>query len=344
MHAREFLRALLLLLLLGAWALSGCAQHVVVRVPVLYPARVPVRAFPRLLVSGAALPEGDLVERLTQHLRGDGAREVEKIEVSELEPRRESGSISPLTLVLLIEPTLYSDVREDWETVPMQMCDFYWGCFTEFRAIHVTTPALVGEVTLTVYEGPTARPLQSERFEAVSFAEDTPAARARLLDELGRELEHAVDVLKSTRRVELLPVKDMDEVDSALAAIEAGDWHAGRRLLEQAARTLGGKSSSTQARVWYNLGVARWYGSQTGELTQEAYEAARRALALAASLEPRYRGAVQALERARERQAILEAQRRAAAHNFELAQQTAAPAAPAARSSERPASSSNASE
>lgn len=341
MHAREFLRALLVL---GALAVSACAQHVVVRAPVLYPARVPVRAFPRLLVSGAVLPEGDLVERLTQHLRVEGVRAVDKVEVSELEPRRESGSISPLTLVLLVEPTLYSDVREDWDMVPIQMCDFYWGCFTEFRAIHVTTPALVGEVTLTVYEGPTARPLQSERFEVVSFAEDTPAARARVLDELGRELERAVDVLKSTRRVELLPVKDMEEVDRALAAIETGDWEAGRRLLEQAARTLGGKSSSTQARVWYNLGVARWYGSQTGELTQGAYEAARRALTLAASLEPRYQGAVQALEQARERQAILEAQRRATAHNFELAQQARPPPVPTSSAGESSASSSSASE
>lgn len=303
-----------------ALSASACAQVVAVRAPVLYPARVPARAYPELLIAGAVLPEGDLMDRLVAHLQDDG-RTVKKVAVSELEPLREAGEISPLALTLLIEPSVYSDVRQDWQLVPVQFCDFYWGCFTDFQPLYTTTPALVGAVRLTVYEGPTARVLQSEEFEAVSFEPDTQGSRARLLDQLGTQLEHAVDVIKTTQRVELAKIDQVPAAARGIEAIQRGDWQGGRKLLEQASQQLGGKSRAVQARVWYDLGIARWFGAEGAELTQAAFEQARRALALAASLEPRYARAIPVLERARERHAVLEAQRSATAHNFALAKE-----------------------
>jgi hypothetical protein len=293
-------------------------QPIVARAPVLYPARVPVRAFPELRVSGGVLPEGDLVALLVAHLAADERYDVQRVAVEQLEPLREEGALSPLTLVLLVEPALYSDVRQDWDVVPVQVCDFYWGCFIDYQSVHVDTPALVAEVRLTVYEGPTARVLQTELFEAVNFGSDTAAARGRLLGDLGKQLERAVDVLKSSQRVELVPVRDFAEVERALALLKRGEWQAGRELLERAATQLGGRSRSVQARVWYNLGIARWHSSPDGELPQATFESAQRALSLAVSLEPRFRRALSALERARSRQRVLDEQRSATARNRAL--------------------------
>lgn len=296
----------------------SCVQPIVARAPVMYPARVPARAFPELLVAGAPLPEGDLAATLIAHLQAEKGRKVTRVEVKELEPMRAAGSMSPLTLVLLVEPTLYTDVREDWDLVPVQICDFYWGCFIDYQSMYMRTPALIGQVRLTVYEGPTARTLQTEIFETISFARNTKPERARVLADLGKQLERAVDVLAAKQRIELLPVDDIAEVSQALAAIKKGDWQGGRKILETVARSLGGQSRGVQARVWYDLGMARWHSDPSGELPQENYEAARRALQLAASLDKRFEGTLAALERARERQMILRDQRSAAAHNRKL--------------------------
>lgn len=328
-----------LLSALAVLALSACTHPIVARAPVLYPARVPARAFPEILVAGAVLPEGDLIDPLVAHLAAEGRHVVRKVDVKELEPMREAGQISPLSLTLLIEPSLYTDVRDDWDVVPVQICDFYWGCFIDYQTLYVSSPALIGEVRLTVYEGPTARVLQTETFEVVSLARDDKEGRARVLEQLTQQLLRGVDIVKSTRRIELLPVKKVPEVERALALIKAGSWKEGRQLLEQAAQRLGGKSRKVQARVWYNLGIARWHSTESGELPREVYESAARALKQAAALDERYRGALASLERARERQQILDEQRRATAHNRALYEQlreaTAAPAASAPEPVER---------
>jgi len=313
---RDLIGAALALGLLAP--LAACVRPVAVRASVLYPARVPVRSFPAVWLVGGELPEGDLGARLAKHLEQDG-REVKRVPLGELEPLHAAGAISPLTLVVLLEAGLASALQEGYDTVPVQYCDFYWGCSTHFESVYVATPVLAGEVKLTVYEGPTARVLQTESFHAAVAAEDSKATRTRVVDDLGVQLERAVDVLKADVKVELEPVDALPLVTEAIDRIRAGDWRAGRELLEQQAKRLGGREHDEQARVWYDLGVARWHAPGAEGLTQPAFEAARRALGWAVARGgARYQPALEALERARERQAVLEEQRSATAYNFGL--------------------------
>jgi len=325
-NCRRLLRCLLLAL--TATCALGCSPRVVVRAPILYPARVPVRAFPSLLIAGNTLPEGDLIERLRAHLAKDGQHEVKRVEVAELESLREAGQISSLTLVLVVVPAIYDEPQSEWLTVPVQTCDWYYGCFTNYQSVYTQVPQLLGEVTLTVYEGPSARTLQTANFEAAVYEPDSPAARKQVIDRLGLLLERAVDVLASVTRVELEPVDEHPIVRDAIAAIRQGKWDQGRSLLEQAAAQLGGLRQSVQARVWYDLGIARWYAPGPQGLSQPAFEAAARALSEAIRLDgsSRYQQSYDGLKKARQRQHILDEQRRAATYNYSL--RGATPAAP----------------
>ena len=319
------LRSIVLALALLLMPTAGCVRPVVVNANVLHPARVPVRAFPSVWVVGGELPEGDLGARLAKHLEQEG-REVKRVPLAELEPLHAAGAISSLTLVVILEAGIASDVQEGYDTVPVQLCDFYWGCYTQYQSVFVSQSVVAGEVKLTVYEGPTARVLQTDTFDAAVAARDEPKTRKQVVDDLGLQLERAVDVLKADVRVELEPVESLPLVTQAIARIRAGDWSAGRALLEQQAKQLGGRDRSEQARVWYDLGIARWHAPGPDGLTQPAFEAAKRALGWAVARGgDRYKRALEGLERARQRQAVLEAQRSATTYNFGLRGSAAAP-------------------
>lgn len=299
---------------------GACTHPIVISAPALYPARIPVRAFPSIWISGSSLPEGDPIERLRAHLAENPEREVRRLELKDLEPQREAGAISPLTLVVIVQPTIFSDVRGQWDMVPVTYCDFYWGCFTDYQSYYRAIPELVGELGLTVYEGPTARVLQSDRLQAVSYERDSPEARAQLIDELGLKLERAVDVLQSEIRLELEPVDNIPAVRQAIEHLKRGEWEPGRSLLEQAAQQLDGLKRRVQARVWYDLGVARWLAPGASGLSQQSFEAAEEALSRAIDLDgtERYQTTLERLKLARQRQAVLEEQRLAMEHNFAL--------------------------
>jgi hypothetical protein len=298
--------------------LSACAHTVAVRVPVLVPARVPVRSFPSIWVSGGMLEdEVYLQDRLAAHLAKDGTREVRRVELGELEPLRKAGQIPASTVVVLIDLKTEEGWQSDWATSPGYVCGFY-GCYSQFQTYPVYLPELRGEVALTVYEGPTARVLQRERFrsEMTGDEDEDEAAADALIEELSRQLERSVDVLRIRKRIELYEV-DVPGVAEAVALIRRGKWEEATRLLEQAAATVSGQPAKVQARVWFDLGLARWFGPREG-LTQAAYERAKQALAKANELEPHpvHRRALTDLERARKSHALLEEQRRATAENF----------------------------
>jgi len=331
--ARRVQRLLCLLMLL---TLGGCAPPLYVRAPVLYPARLPIRAFPSILLAGNVLPEGDLAEVLRAHLAKSGQQDVRHVQVADLESMREVGAISPLTLSVVVAVGLYNDVQEDWQLMPVQSCDYVYGCFTQYQNVYTATPQVVGEATVTVYEGPTARTLQTASFDAAVYEQDSPGARKQVIEQLAVQLVRAVDVIKSETKVELEPVDEHPVVRDALALIQRGDWQQGRDLLEQAASALGGTRKSLQARVWYDLAIARWYAAGPDGLTQPVYESAARALKLAieSSGSERYRHTEQRLALARQRQQILEQQRSAARFNYAL--QPPRPAAPDAAAPNAP--------
>jgi hypothetical protein len=307
---------------LGVLTLGGCAQTMAARAPLLLPAKVPVRVFPSIWVTGGDNPiENYLLDRLAAHLAKDGRREVRRVQVAELEPAREAGQINGTTAVLFLRASSQDSVRRYWDSMPTQYCGFY-GCSTAFQSYMVTAIDVEAHAELTVYEGPTARVLQQELFERNLLGEDAEGLRQAVVDQLGVELERSVDVLRIRPRFELYRLRRLQEVSAALERIGKGDWSGGRAHLEVAAKQLGGQRKSVQARVWYNLGIARWAAPGALGLTREAYAAAHRALALAQSLvpAPHHQAALEELDKARQAFETLEAQRQATAHNFALAE------------------------
>jgi hypothetical protein len=304
--------------------LSACAHTVAVRVPVLVPAKVPVRSFPSIWISGGTSEdEIYLQDRLAAHLAKDGSHEVRRIELAELEPLRKAGQIPPTTVVVLIDLRTDESSTSSWATSPGYTCGYY-GCFTQWQSYPVYVPELLGDVTLTVYEGPTARVLQREHFNGdvtgdyydTGIGDDAADA---LVEKLSRQLERAVDVLRIKKRVELYEV-DVPGVAEAVALVRRGKWDDANRLLEQATASLAGESTKVQARVWFDLGLVRWFGAPEG-LTKEAFEHAKQALEKAVQLDPHpvHKRALADLERARKSFALLEEQRRATAANFAAA-------------------------
>lgn len=309
--------------------LCACAERVVVRAPVYYPAELPVRTFPSLIIAGGDLPEGDLAEQLRAHIASDGAHEVRKVAVKELEPLRKAGSIPPFSLVVLLEAGFSTDGQNDWQVVPVQYCDVFYGCYTNYQSMYNNAARLVAEVSATVYEGPSARKLQTLTLDAWQYGDDTAPLRRALLQQLATKLERAVDVLKSETRVELEQVKELPIVGLALQRLRAGHWDEGRDLLEQAARQLGGQRRRVQARVWYDLATARLYAPGPNGLDAAAFAGVERAFQLAIRLDgsKRYLRGYQRAKQARERSQILEDQRRAARENFAI-KANSAPAGP----------------
>jgi hypothetical protein len=300
--------------------LAACARTVPVRAPVLLPAQVPVRSYPSIWVSGGQLEdEVYLQDRLAAHLAKDGRREVRRIDLAELEPARKAGDIPETTIVVLVDFESEVGTQNDWVTSPGYVCGFY-GCFTQFQSYPVSIPELRGEVVLTVYEGPTARVLQRERFRAQRTGDEDDETADALVEELAGQLERAVDVLRVRKRIELYEV-DVPGVAEAIALIRRGKWEEGRKLLEQAAASLGAASRKVQARVWFDVGLARWFGPGPDGLTKAAYEAAKQAFEKAQELEPHpvHRRALADLARARNDFAVLEEQRRATEANFAAA-------------------------
>ncbi|MFT3922812.1 MAG: hypothetical protein QM778_09775 [Myxococcales bacterium] len=320
--------ALACLLLLG-----GCPSTMTARAALMLPAKVPVRVFPSIWVAGGENQlENYLLDRLAAHLAQDGRREVRRVQTAELEPAREAGHIAGTTAVLFLRASAEDNVQRYWDSMPTQYCGYY-GCTTNFQSYMVTAIQVNAHADLTVYEGPTARVLQQERFEQSVLGDHLEPLRQAAVEQLAVELERAVDVLRVRPRFELYHERSMSEVERALALIAKGDWVQGREHLELAAKQLGGQRSDVQARVWYNLGLARWAAPGPQGLTAEAYAAAHRALAWAQRLNPQPHHASALLELDKSRQAFetLEAQRQAAAHNFGLSARAKAEPAPAAQ-------------
>jgi hypothetical protein len=308
----------LVLSLVALCALAGCAERVVLRAPVYYPAELPVRAFPSLIIAGGNLPEGDLGEQLRAHLAADKQHEVRKVEVKELEPMRKAGSIAPFTLVVLLEDSFGTDGSNEYALQPVQICDVFYGCYTDLQTVYADQRRLVAQVDVTVYEGPTARKLQSLSLDAWDYGEDSAQVRRTLMAQLGVKLQRAVDVLRSETFVELERVNELPIVGLAIERLRAGHWPEGRDLLEQAARQLGGQKRKVQKRVWYDLAIARQFAPGPRGLDAQAFAGVERAFRLAIQLDgtKRYLTAYQRAKQLRERAQILEEQRRAARENY----------------------------
>jgi len=280
---------------LAALATLGvaCAPRVVLRPDVIAPAQIPVRSFPAIWVAGGTSPdEQRLLDAVAQHLASDRATEVRRVDMAELEPARLAGAIPNATVVLALTPQFEETTRSYTGQQPVQYCGIT-GCWITYASYVGTTPVLIGKVTATVYDGPSARVLQERTFDAEAAGEDAPNMRTSVVAQLSDELSEAVDMVRTPLRIPLPRVR-VRGLDAPRKLMRRGQFAAARPLLEQLSQGLGGATKREQAAVWFDLGVARWFAPGDGGLDAQSYAAARRAFTWAERCDRRS-GATRAL-------------------------------------------------
>lgn len=300
---------------------AGCARTVNVRGPAMLPARIPVRAFPTIWVAGGHYEaDAAVLERVVLHLSSTGKNKVHRVDPDQLEPMRLAGRIGPATVVMLVDLKVRESLRQSWDTTPVRVCGVF-GCETRYQQVMNAVPEVRGELVVRIFEGPTARVLQRERIELTQQGTNPQTMRTQLVEGLAKRLESMLDVQRRWIDVELFRVKH-PEAEKALAMVEAGDWDAGRKGLEDFVRSPNLKQlpEEQRARVFYDLGQARRFAPGSAGPSDETFDGAARAFREAVRLDPQteYTFALRQLESHRRENARLLEQRRAAQHNFAL--------------------------
>ncbi|MFW6031218.1 MAG: hypothetical protein ACOC9T_01390 [Myxococcota bacterium] len=280
---------------------------------IVRPAQVPVRSFSAVWIATGHLPEETrLAQELVRHLERADSVDVKRVDVEDLEPARVAGRIPPETVVLLLDVGFEEDVRREWSTRPENVCGPY-GCYTQQRSYDYLVPEVRGVLTVSMYEGPSARLLRKVSLDAQDEGRSHDVLRRRVLGELVEQARAAVDQRVEPVRVTLREV-ELPLVDEALQAIRRGAWRRGRVLLERAARSGAAATLAPEqrARLWYDLGQARRFDPRALEEPDRHFELARAAFEKAIDLQPAplYRSALADLarhraqvERVREQQA-----------------------------------------
>jgi len=318
-------RATVIGALVLAGAFAGCVgPTVVATVPT--PALVPLRTFPVIVLApGPRSAERRIGEALARHLRGDG-REVRLVDQASIEAMRQRGELPPASVVVGLEVEELRASRTRLGNRPETVCGPA-GCYTRGRPDSYQVPTLRMRARLTVFEGPTGRPLQRLGVEAQEEGRSYARMRDRAVQQLLGRLRTMVDPHVERVSVRLRSV-DLPAVEPALEEMRRGRWHRARRRLEALVRSegFGRLGARERARVWYDLGVARRFDPETFARDPERhFRAAETALRRALRLDPdpAYDRALADLLAHRERARLLRAQQQAAEHNFRLG-----PAAP----------------
>ncbi len=319
-------------------ALSGCGGAVTATGTLVHPARVPVRSYPRIWVAGGHLDhEVALRDALARHLQGARA-EVRTVELDHLEPMRVEGRIPPATVVVILDLRTAERTRPEWTTRPETVCGPL-GCDTTNRSVVYELPVLLAELTVTIYDGPTARMEQRVVLEARDEGRDYLDMRREIVRQLRHDLLRAVDQRTESVEVDLLEV-DVPAVQRALAVIEAGDWSRGRRELEEAWDTdeVRRLPPEERARLLFDIGQARRFDPATLDAPEERFAAAERALTAAVRLDPRddYDRALAALRRHRDEVIAVREQQQAAERNYRMARPSGIPPPPPSYGAEQP--------
>lgn len=297
--------------------LAGCAQTVAVSAPSTLPARVPVQVFPSVWVAGPSDgDDGYLLDRLAAALAQDKRREVRRIELEQLEPARKAGLIPALTAVVRLTLKLATSTRHETDVMPFQYCGMF-GCATSFQSYMQTVETNTAEATLFVHDGPSAGILQSERFKASATQLETDRPDGLAIERLAQQLVAGTNVLR-IREPYMLYTSSVDSAQRGVELLMRGKWSEGRAQLELAAQALGGRDKNTQARVWYDLGVARLLAPGAQGLTEQALSSAERAFVWALRLVPSddHAHAIEHVAELRRRQRVLAAQQQAQQQNY----------------------------
>lgn len=301
-----------------ATLLVGCSGALTVRGEVVRPARVPVRAFPRILVTATDDAESrEIADNVAAHLTR-GRSDVERVGRERIATLRTGGAIPRGAVVLEVRARLIESDRPGWGNRDELECG-PTGCVESRRLELRDVPVLEGLLLVSVTDGPSARPLQRVELREEESGADVFGMRLRVLDRLGQAARALLDQRTEHVNVELLPI-DRPEVARALDAVRSGDWRAARRALARFVRSdrFGALPADQRARVLYDLGQTLRFDPT---LPAEArFDHAERALERAVRLapEPRYARALADLESHRRSRAMVIEQAEAMAHNFEL--------------------------
>tara|TARA_B100001750_G_scaffold106849_1_gene84506 strand:- start:1590 stop:2633 length:1044 start_codon:yes stop_codon:yes gene_type:complete len=303
-------------------ALVGCARGPVVHASYAVPATVPLRSFPRVLVTSGHDPlEIALGQELVAALQS--SVDVWRVDRDQLEQRRRAGEIRGATLVALVEVRLQEGIDTETTSRPETVCGPN-GCYRRTRYDTFDVPTLRATAVLTVYEGPTARMLQRVHRTVRERGRSFEQMRERVLVQLREGLRELVDGREERVQVRLLQV-DLPGVEPALETLAAGRWRAGRLELERAARSPAAEAlePAERARLFYDLGVARRFDPAPPEAPTENFTAAEAAFEAAVRLHPhpRYAEALAALRDHRRATEEAARQREATERNFALERQ-----------------------
>jgi hypothetical protein len=307
-------------LALSATMIVGCGGAMTVQGEIVQPAQVPVRAFPRILVSAAPNPESrDLAARVARHLsRGRSA--VEQLEPDAIRALREGGRIERATVVIELQATLTRQDQSHWGLRSRPLDCGPLGCFDPRGGSSMQDiPMLRADLLLRVLDGPSGDTLQEVELSEQETGGDALAMRLRVLDRLADGALALVDQRVERVAVHLYPI-DRPEVRRALAAVREGSWSEARRHLELFAHSRHFRSlpRDQRALVLYDLGQARRF--DTTVTAEERFAGASRALRAAVRLAPQplYARAIAALESHRRSRYMVREQQEAMAHNFAL--------------------------
>lgn len=304
--------------LVGAILLAGCSHALTVRGTVVQPAQVPVRAFPNILVTGDASPEGQhLADVMARHLAG-GRSHVQRLDAGEIRVRRVAREIPPATVVVQIAVELLRRGRPEWGRQDELDCGPL-GCVESRHPYVRDVPVVVGHLVVTVVDGPSGGTLQREELTEEESGVDLLGMRLRVLERLAKRIRELVDQRAEAVTVELHPV-DHPTVRAALEDIRAGAWRDGRIRLERLVESeaFDELSREQQALVLYDLGQCRRFDRSLPP--DHRFESAAEALRAAVRLrpEPRFAAALGELSAHRHSRDMVLEQHAAMAHNFRI--------------------------
>jgi hypothetical protein len=304
---------------IAALVLAGCSGALTVHGEVVQPARMPVRAFPHILVTADDTDEARTVaDAVARHLSGGRSR-VQRLAPREVRALRAATRLPRASVVVRIGVELARHDRPQWARRRELDCGPL-GCLESRRAYVRDTPVVVGHLVVTVVDGPSGRALQREELSEEESGVDVLGMRLRVLERLSERTRELVDQRAEAVAVELHPV-DHPEVRAALEAIRGGDWSAGRRRLERliASDAFSALPRRDRALVLYDLGQCRRFDSSLP--AERRFDAAAEALRAAVNLvpEPRFAVALGELRAHRRSRDLVLEQHAAMAHNFRLA-------------------------
>lgn len=285
---------------------------------VVQPAQVPVRAFPRILVTSTDDAESrEIALSVARHL-ALGRSAVDRVDRAAIATLRAEGQIERATVVIEVSTTLSQHATAGWTRSEGVDCGPV-GCLDSPRRRVREVPVLRARLIVTVQDGPTGRALQRVELSEEESGADPLAMRLRVLERLAAQALALVDQRIEQVPVHLYPV-DVPDVRAALDAVRAGRWAEGRRILEEFvdADDFDALPREQRALVLYDLGQARRFDATLP--AERRFRAAGRALRAAVRLVPAplYARALADLEQHRQSRAMVREQQEAMAHNFGL--------------------------